>query len=537
MLAKTGQFKEAFDVYKALLAKTKHKSIPKDIIYRYSLSQLRFLLRRNYSDYDKIRTELNSIDPILELNAKALLLDRDLFDAANYLINQDFVYWRVSKAKDLLDDIRHNYHLDQLGGFSNNSKTDSLVSLIILMDIESEENGIYVNDFQDYQMMSHLLLEGYIISYMTNSGISSKVKEFNSSLVAYFINNCYPDDVNRLFRDNGVTSLKYSSENVPLNHNEEDRLKYYSRSIPYINKFISESVSNKNYHLEQKLNYIFQNSTLFLKYIEIEESTFNNCVKYLLQIAFKASFLHERSYVILNELLAIKGNVISKSNWSKVSNLLKTTTNWQVHRNVHVSDIIHHFTTKSQKKYIEAAIKYYKKDPKVNPEILTKYYVLCDRILKNEIENIIHVFLRNTFNFDLCHIAILRDIIDFDEYRVKCIDYVKAHKKSAAPTFAGLKIVAYDYNLNHLINICYYKQVDLSSFQEFAGNSKYYKWLLDLPRFDYADFNPYWLLEYQTSVYFKEFAKIDQLREAVRNFIKLKPIKGLVSIYLNFFAS
>ena len=158
------------------------------------------------------------------------------------------------------------------------------------------------------------------------------------------------------------------------------------------------------------------------------------------------------------------------------------------------------------------------------------------KIVKAKIEN----SLEERFTSKLYYSAVMKEIIPYESF---FDSYLKTIPKNEFETsfremFSGNEDKR-NSRLNDLINLAYANEINLNNpaIQCLSDGYPYYEWLLNLEEFDYERFNPYWLLEYKTSVYFKKFRAIPQIKKKLLEAILDSKAKGLVEVYFQIFES
>jgi hypothetical protein len=152
--------------------------------------------------------------------------------------------------------------------------------------------------------------------------------------------------------------------------------------------------------------------------------------------------------------------------------------------------------------------------------------------LQNQIRNIAEERLSASFDAELYYIAALFEVIDFRPSLDDFVSTIPPTDKIAQHSF-HFGEPERNTSLDKFINLAYKYEINLKDkkYEKLHQDNLYYKWLLDLENFDYAHFNPYWLLKYKTKYYFKEFRKVSTILKSLNAALRKKPNEGLSRIY------
>ena len=94
------------------------------------------------------------------------------------------------------------------------------------------------------------------------------------------------------------------------------------------------------------------------------------------------------------------------------------------------------------------------------------------------------------------------------------------------------------FNLvNDVINLCFKYDLDTknSKFEKFSALDDYYLWLLDMDKFDYAKFQPYWIGEYPTRYYYRKIASNAKVKKILNGYLKNNHDSKIERDYFNIF--
>lgn len=142
-------------------------------------------------------------------------------------------------------------------------------------------------------------------------------------------------------------------------------------------------------------------------------------------------------------------------------------------------------------------------------------------IIKNEISN----SLKQKFSFEIFYPATLFDIIEFDN------KVLQEHLDNFQPPFENFRSFKAAFggledpvlpHLNELLNLSFKFEMEIgeSTIKKLKQINGYYKWLLGMEVFDYAEFDPNWITLYKTRFFFKQMGKSKKLHEYLKDYLK-----------------
>ena len=140
--------------------------------------------------------------------------------------------------------------------------------------------------------------------------------------------------------------------------------------------------------------------------------------------------------------------------------------------------------------------------------------------------------LKQKFQLGMYFKASFMKIIASDLYWTVYLDSFEtpaSNPNRTSVSFGEVKL----QEINNLMNLVFKLNLTLpaSFIQRLKGFSNYYDWLLDMQNFDYSLFNPLWILQYQSWFYYQRIFAIEQVRSAVREYLRKQEQPQLGKIY------
>lgn len=445
--------------------------------------------------------------------------------------------WEISEIKEKIEE---GFISDNYGGSSRNSFIDSLFIEWHRFYSFTNSNNIIYEIFHEFTLLKNKVTETALCSYSIKNIETSRIEYFNDSFNNIFITT-QKDTLEYIFK-------KYDIEKLSFGESEKNAIEEFKKTFDNIlisYKIQSQILDEKLFewenfkNLESKLS-----SCLFLiKYIEIDNKWINDK---LLQICnLSKNLVKGKISGISNGILSVlcnpkfNVNLEIQQNWFEYAIDKDDYFSLELIENfaIYLKYYKHELTTNNIKRIFQLIEKCRSKNCLANNiGHYIEYYDLFKPKEKNKFKQIIECELSKKFDNKLFYLASLYNVIDyklyFEEY-LKCIPTCEQQLKNPNP-FGNKER---NYKLNEFINLCFKFEVRFEKYQHFHSNTKYYKWLMNLDTFDYNEFNPYWLMAYDTKFYMIEFKKHRIIKTKLEEYLLKHKVKGLINIYIKNFAN
>jgi len=538
-----GDLKNAYLIYKEIDAYSKDKkSVMLNILCTYNLINLKKLIMSNYfgQDRNEILEELKDVNFVLG----DMLIEKSYHrDAFEWIKDNEFINssnWEIDR--DLVE-IQNLNRIDKYGGWSRNRQVYEFNFKLRRISIFIEFNLIIYDVFDEFQILVHKSLEGMFALYKIYNPDSTRHDKFHFAILYNWLMHSDFKKINQLL-------LKYDINEIELD-NEDEVFNNFTRNLD--NLIFSENIINENrenYLFRDKIRGIIKNFTLIFSRIRMNRNNIN----YLLDKYLNFISLLEDKFLInlINfEVVFAYRKDINSNNTEKVLKILKDN---ELLDTESFSACFEYYLKQNFKK---SSLKFNKVLHFLGKEVdenlenhfysnLTQYKnILAIKIFKKEIISLIQKpalkRLKDNFDPKYFYSLLLYDIIPYkkgmyDKYVMSIKDMTKI--KTGSEYLIGIK-PRKNHNLNNLINLSYKHNLPftkkIKNLSNYAHESEYYEWLMDLEGFDYTKFNHYWILEYKTSIYFDEFKKHKKLKTEIKKALKIDYIEGVAKIYISYF--
>lgn len=520
---KMGHFKNAYYQYK--LAEENAEKEKRELslfLIRYNLFQLASFFEHNYYGDEESKTiaeELRSIDPSISICETNNGFHREF---QNWMMKDHYMlefHTKICELKQLLID---HYQNTLKGGSGTNNYVNDLTNKYVQLHQFLQLNTIINDCYKPFLDIFEMVVEGLFASYAIVEGRSSKIDSFNDWMLTQIIKYGRTSSLRRLAIRYNIQELHY--ENYSQDHESVKEL-----IIRLFDQFecAEEKVQEykePNYdHFSNDYNRWLNNSLFIITHTDFDDAFINRFTDTFISYYQKNTQRLNSSEIIA--FLVRKFHIFTEIQRYKL--LVLGISEEQLTR----SHFLHAFAELSH-----AQIKTYKLSANdlnlilehpFDESIYTVGIIHLLRCLSEENQkDLILKKIKNkqlvNYKLEIWCTMVLYDVFPFEERDLNCaLNFLLPNKNIAgqpASMFGGPR---YNGGLDQLINVCFEKEVDLSisKFDVLRDNSLYYQWLLNVDGFNYKDFDPSWLLEYDTKSYLKRFAKSETLKKHVEKLL------------------
>lgn len=547
-LVSANNYKDAFNIYKALSEKIKLKE-GFEVEYFLSKLNMKYLLNlvwedENLQDSFEIKEEIRNIDlnKILYEEIEYNISD----DVRNYLhkIKDDKLFLSVKNEVDkLVEQIINLKKLYDKG--DNHSRFGSnyineLATEYNRLQLYLDKNRIIYNVFHDYKLLIAKIFNGFLESYLTKGeGLIS----FNSYYLKEFLINVDSTQFKKILSKTESIKIDEDSEIEIVNSITNLLKSYFENGIfansPYKNRITEEYLIDIQF--DGRYTELVSNSFTLLSKINVSEKLFGLFSKVIIDYLLIEDHLAWYHLEELGKFIQKKGNSFlpqqlikileiaidrDKPNNNKYEGLVKDTS-------LALSKFFPN-TKINNKRLINKVIGNIDGIHKWRSVVFLLNIVdeQCKKILNTEIEEM----LDQEFHYQIYDDLIRKELYDYRKknYFKRYIAEIKLNReegfknefKEGKPIFEGYTF----YNFIILLNIL---KIDRKSelLDDFNHISDYEKWLLKPKEYDYSNFNVKWILASDNVYILKSLKGIKPLISAVEIELKKEFNSKISEIY------
>lgn len=547
-LVSANNYKDAFNIYKALSEKIKGKE-GFEVEYFLSKLNMKYLLNlvwedENLQDSFEIKEEIRNIDlnKILYEEIEYNISD----DVRNYLhkIKDDKLFLSVKNEVDkLVEQIINLKKLYDKG--DNHSRFGSnyineLATEYNRLQLYLDKNRIIYNVFHDYKLLIAKIFNGFLESYLTKGeGLIS----FNSYYLKEFLINVDSTQFKKILSKTESIKIDEDSEIEIVNSITNLLKSYFENGMfansPYKNRITEEYLIDIQFG--GRYTELVSNSFTLLSKINVSEKLFGLFSKVIIDYLLIEDHLAWYHLEELGKFIQKKGNSFlpqqlikileiaidrDKPNNNKYEGLVKDTSlalskffpNTKINNKRLINKVIGNIDGIHKWRSVSF--------------LLNIVDEQCKKILNTEIEEM----LDHEFHYQIYDDLIRKELYDYrkKDYFKRYIAEIKLNReegfknefKEGKPVFEGYAF----YNFIILLNIL---KIDRKSklLDDFNHISDYEKWLLKPKEYDYSNFNVKWILASDNVYILKSLKGIKPLISAVKIELKKEFNSKISEIY------
>lgn len=538
---KLGNLSSAISLYKEILPSAiKNKEFFIYLIANYNLKNIAPLLKnifRNYSLNEKLSDELNEID----LYEIALQVKGHIdYNFAEFLVDESYFNWAFQKITKLSNGIIEQYNMQLRGGWSSNSRVWSLINEYAKLQQFIKENYIICDEYDHFTKLFDSTLEGILASYALEPDQGGRICSIDNYWISNIIFHSKKDSIKQHIKRYKINNLKLSED--------QDGQKYILQIATNLFRHnnqeeIDRKTDENNDFLHRELNTYFDNIMTLCSFLDLDSATINKLAIKALNLIKKENILAWHNVESILFFIQRKRRLVSHKVLLDYFNYFVTSKKWH------------------SVSYLEHLIDCFKKDSLI--EISDKQFYLllnmalnkCNhcgnnhgvdalvslydktnnekkQIIKNEIINC----LEQKFSFEIFYQATLFEIIEFDnkvlQEHLDNFQPPLENYRSFKAAFSGQEDPVLPY-LNELLNLAFKFEIEIEedTIKKLQQINGYYKWLLRMDEFDYAEFDPNWITLYKTRFFFKQMSKSKNLYKYLKNYLNKTSNSKIATIF------
>lgn len=534
MFCQFGQFKRAFAAYeKAYVKFTKDQQYFWAFLCRYNQKKLfRYFARTHFKkDRNEILDKVRNISLEDELFRIKKHLHPDTYKIAVYIKEENYLNWKIWKVDGILSDIQNKYSLDRNGGWSTANQEQELMSCLSEVSAFIGGNLLISDHLGKNRNLIHKVFEGLFGLYSMKNPNSGKITNISSYVISHIIFYGKSDFIKGLISKYKVSDLKIRSTTHGVKFSPNTYLLNIIDSHLTI-VGVQSKHNAPNYFFRDSINSLLRNLIVVMAVKKSEVKELNDFFQGLLCLHGKNRKLVEFCMSDIKFLLRRKGEALSISTLKMLLKLSLVNARFKTLKYLLLSNYLD--KSKNQKYVLNLlAISRNKKAVIKDMENTLSLYDRFNQESKLIIKNSTIMLLSEKFHPEIYFLAVINNVLDFRTYFDDFLKTVPIWNENNAPRFFGLHADQKVDRINQLVDIAYLHNLDLGEdkFSKIPNGNLYYEWLFNLRAFDYAKFNPYWLFDYNSDIYYGEFKKIPQIKTILNKLIQDNPVPILARVY------
>jgi len=541
-----GNYTMANSIYEEICEKVLLEKKPKSLlilyfIAKYNQKHLSNFLGNLFAVEDvnyELINRLKAIDPFDE--ALKLKTHTD-YNLLTFIASGEFFTESFQKIIELAAKLKENHHSRLRGGWSSNQLIWELAEEFARLDAFVNLNFIIYDTYSNFKKLFEHVIDGIFASYAQANGRDDHFDSIDDYWILKII--IYGDvkAMKQLASYYNISSVKYT----PSSNSDENFVVLFRNLIGNQDKLVISKtigISSANLQFERIYAVFFSNTLYLAGLLEMDAKKINE-IGDLIFTYIKASgeFGHDTASALV---MFFKSNS-KKLTTRKKDSILKfliLNHSWKT------SGIIHAIVSGYKKGLLNLT-------PNQVTHLLFQHHQVClvcghshadsliqllyekgTKLVQDLVRNEITAHLKREFSFEIYYLASLHQIIPFDlsvlANQIKQYKIPKNIKTSNA--FFSDRLIFSIPIINEILNLAFQNRVDTKSklFAKFMRVSLYYKWLLNMDRFNYKQFDIQWALHYHTIYFLEKMSQSEKLKTWIRAYLMRKNHEGLERLLL-----
>lgn len=519
------------------LVKTTDNNITKYIVY-YNLIRLKEYLFFSESEPDRIK-ELTS--RITKIKPKKKISELSQTEYINWIDNNLFYHSKNEKLNEIQNSITGHYYSQLKGGTSHNQHIKELWATYDELIAFINGSYLFFEHFSNMSTMTSLFLQSAFASYAISETGGTRLQAFDDFSILNIIDYAKTEDIEKYLNRYALKELHYEAEDEKL----KCVIDNFFSSSDEINK--NRGYYKFNSQFWQNHSRIFSNILTLVPSIDFDQDYIDSFTLKLL------TFLEEEELLVFIDYRVISryfykissriGNdildryvelVVSRAKYQETDSLDRIAS---IYSNINQTVSIKEDFFFKIRDYL---VNYYESEDQAGDP--NDYVDFIERLesekYKDELVAVYSKGILKRFNFRLFVNLVMSGLVkDNDILFQNAVAYIGNIERRKAPIpFFNLRTDR-DRRIGDFINLVFALDIDFPKELKlkFSSYDKYYEWLLNIDEFDYCDFNPEWLLEYNTCFYYRTFFNSKSLKKALDNVICKQVPDSIKDAYLNIY--
>lgn len=513
---KLGNYHKSVELYLEYI-KRKDTNI-NTFIAKFNLQKLSIIIRRDFyctplhSEIEKKIKGINLYDELLSLGDE----DKDI---AKWLMEGRFYSSTLITLSSLVKKIEESYYNSLRDGFNSNNHLKSLILEFTSYNYFLTYNGIIFDVFTEHIQISELFCKGILLYCAINNPNFTRMEELDYSLVYKLLSYGNEDVFQNICNRFNISKLRYSSPDT------------FEKSFKTIFENLLSNVNNPfgNNRFLMTYNRIFRNILFFISKLDFKVDTLNKLYYSLFVYLFNEQLLDEKSKNLVISKAEYNGEKLRYRTLLKYFELVLTNSYYhEIYIFQSIASICHKNNIRlTINKKMSRII--YKKF--ISPDHLLRdnktillslvYNTISNPAIKIDIKSALCYSINELNDFDIYYHSIIDDIIPFERELFDKMVKITLSKKLI--TNGSIRFLPRYSPINDLINICFkFNQFPEKKYLiKITKLDLYYKWLLNMEKFEYDKFDPEWIKEYQTSHYAKRIYLSGQTKRSLLKYLSV----------------
>ena len=520
----------AKDIYDNVSKNAKQQG--KKLIYfiaQFNLSKLANFIRTHYwgvNSQHQVIDELSKIDigKISEsLNKSG---PNKLFD---FIEKIEFFNIASNGINETVCNLVDDYYFQLDGGVSHNSHITELTCQFAELESFLNANHILYDEFYEFEKLFARIIEGLFASHAIDKNKPSRLNALDDYWISKIIFYGSKDSIIKYFRRYKLKEINYQKTSTE-NDSFFDLAKNFLENVVETKENFLLYCEKTNTVFIKRYNQIFQNILTLAAVLNINSETINDITKLLVSFIEKENIINWPHFESIDIFISNKAKQINIEYLEQM--FLLTFSRPKLHRCDFILSLLQQIDKRGKINLSNENINLFVQrcfdkcdvcnSVHQKDNLFFLYNALNTKGKKN-IKGKIEHHLIDKFDPELFYLAIIFNVIPFNEgYFIQYFEHCnpKEGQNKLQKDFWGR--INHSTAVDDFINLCFKQKIDLTDnrFDKMRIINPYYSWLLDMDNFDYSDFDPEWILYYNTIHYINAMKKSKKLINELKKQLK-----------------
>jgi hypothetical protein len=479
-------------------------------------------------EVQKLKQETNSLDTETEFFKFIASPDFEKQAAGLFFQNSKLRSYAETIIESL-DSIRSHYRIQLNGGNSSNDNLRTLINRFQELEEFISQNKLPYTRFSDFETICTNYTEGLFLCLALNKEQSSRLEALHSGLMKQLLFRSSTDAMIGNYNRYIQKQITYhtSPDSTPFEDCVMNYLTDHKRAYSVIT-----GINEKLWEIRDRYFSFFWNIIVLLSLVDVPETFLRQAAGKILAFLPDISNQEYRKVQLLGNFIKIKGKILGKSWLKPALNLILDNAELQ-HYEIfsaffELADDNTFILISDEKTYEKTVSLFGDKEKlldKYNDVTLFDLSKVMSAKFRKQFADYVRSILQTEFNGILFYKACMYNVLEakefFDQYLAS---YPRPEKASLNRNYLFRETRTLPY-VNEIINLSLKFNIILpiEFVERFKGLSDYYDWLLDMDTFNYALFDPLWILQYDSFYFYRKAFSKKAVIEAVRSFLRNNP--------------
>ncbi len=444
-----------------------------------------------------------------------------------WISEKGYINSAKSEILETVEKIRVHYNSQLSGGYSSNSNLILVMSKFAELETYLVSNSILIGD-DDMRDVFDGVLQGLFMSYKFNKDQGQRMVYFDEFWLLKIVFYARPERLIRLYQEYFITNLSYKSEEIQGKKFAE-LVQKFMIEYQHVMKLIPSEIEHNGYTFQNKYRLIFSNILILLPILDLGEENLRLITTDVVNNLLGVQLFLKSDYIYLGRFIYKNGKYLSDESVNKF--IHTTIENADLHE-LTIFEALRSIVIKKASLQICDPVMYqiildafFKECPKckkihANDILVNIYFMLNDQFKKDLVKRLCDK-LTLEFSPDIFYSFCVHHVISYDTFFEKFVALCPrpaSFKKIRQPFERGESRLS---RLGEILNLAFKYDMNLEDniFQQYKGLSDYYDWLLNMEKFDYAKFDPEWVLQYPTEYYLRRIFTNIQTKAALKKYL------------------